>query len=273
MSGESSSDSDDELLEDVPRERFPEHIAIITDGNGRWAERRGQPRHQGHLEGARAVKRTVIEGARLRLGQLTFYSFSSENWNRPRHEVGLLMALYRSRLLAELDLMMDRDIRFRVIGDIDGLPAAVAREMRNAEQVTARNAGLVLCLALNYGGRDEILRAVRRLAEDVTAGTLSPEQIDAALLSERLDTAGMPDPDLMIRTAGEMRLSNFLLWQLSYAELHFTDVLWPDFAEPDLHAAIRAYASRQRRFGGLPGEAASPGDSPRGGRKGGGDAS
>lgn len=239
-------------LEGVPRERYPDHIALIMDGNGRWAQGRGKRRHHGHREGAKTVKRLVIEGARLRLKQMTLYSFSSENWNRPRLEVSLLMRLYRRRILNERELMMDTNIRFRVIGDMDGLPNAVAKQMRIAEEQTKDNSGLVLCLALNYGARGEMLRAVRGIAEDAKAGRLESKKIDEQLISDRLDTSGMPDPDLLIRTAGERRLSNFLLWQLSYTELYFTDVLWPDFTVRDLHEAIREYATRQRRFGSLP---------------------
>ena len=239
-------------LEGVPRERYPDHIALIMDGNGRWAQGRGKRRHHGHREGAKTVKRLVIEGARLRLKQMTLYSFSSENWNRPRLEVSLLMRLYRRRILTERELMMDTNIRFRVIGDVDGLPNAVAKQMRIAEEQTSGNSGLVLCLALNYGARGEMLRAVRGIARDTKAGRLDPEKIDEQLISDRLDTSGMSDPDLLVRTAGERRLSNFLLWQLSYTELYFTDVLWPDFTVRDLHEAIREYATRQRRFCGLP---------------------
>jgi undecaprenyl diphosphate synthase len=257
-----------DLIEGVPPQRFPRHLAIIMDGNGRWAQARGKPRHHGHRAGTAAVKRLVIEAVRLKLAQLTLYSFSSENWSRPQREVRLLMDLYRSRIIAERKLMMEKNVRLRTIGDLARMPAAVAVEMRKTERITAANGGMVLCLALNYGAHDELLRACRRLAGRAAAGDLAPEAIDGPLLETCLDTAGMSEVDLMIRTGGEERLSNFLLWQLAYAELYFTDVLWPDFAEEHLHAAIREYAGRHRRFGGLeagdktpqPSEAGDKGD-------------
>jgi undecaprenyl diphosphate synthase len=245
-------------LADVPRRRFPRHIAIIMDGNGRWARRRGKPRYHGHRQGARTVKRIVSECTRLGIEQLTLYSFSSENWSRPPREISLLMGLYRQQLIGERKLMMRQNVHFRMIGGRRRLPPAVVRELRETERLTRQNTGLTLCLAVNYGGRDEIVRAARRLARKVKAGSLEPRAIDEQAFSSELYTAGMSDPDLLIRTAGEMRLSNFLLWQISYAELHVTDVLWPDFAEADLHAAIREFAGRQRRFGRLPDGRAEP---------------
>ena len=235
----------------LPRERWPRHIAIIMDGNGRWAKARGLPRAAGHREGVGSVRRVVTEAARLGLDAITLYSFSSENWKRPADEVAALMLLCCEFLRVERPTMLRENIRFRRIGRREGLPEEVLAELDATERATAHHSGLTLCLALNYGSRTEIADAARALAREVASGARSPDSIDEAAVSSHLYTAGIPDPDLLVRTAGEMRLSNYLLWQISYAELHVTEVLWPDFTEADLAAAIVAFAGRDRRFGGL----------------------
>jgi len=234
-----------------PPDRLPRHVGIIMDGNGRWAQKKGWERTRGHLEGAESVRTVVRECARLGIEALTLYAFSSENWNRPRLEVAFLMRLLKRYLNQELSEIMENDIRLRAIGDLDKLPWLVRRKLDRAMARSRNNGGLILNLALNYGGRQEIVRAVQRIARDVQAGQIQPESIDAELISNHLDTAGLPDPDLVIRTGGEMRLSGFLLWQVEYSEICVTQTPWPDFRERDLHAALRAFASRQRRFGGL----------------------
>jgi undecaprenyl diphosphate synthase len=238
-------------LPDVHPLRIPRHIAVIMDGNGRWAKARGFDRTFGHRNGARVVRETLEECVRVGVEVLTLYSFSQENWKRPADEVAALMMLCETYLAGERDHMVREGIRFRMIGDREGLPASVREAIEQTERATARSDGTMLVLALNYGSRSEITRAARTLAERVQAGTLRPDQITPELLDSALDTAGMPDPDLLIRTAGEMRVSNYLLWQISYAEFHVTQTLWPDFGPSDLHAAIRDYAGRNRKFGGL----------------------
>ncbi len=238
-------------LPDVHPLRIPRHIAVIMDGNGRWAKARGFDRTFGHRNGARVVRETLEECVRVGVEVLTLYSFSQENWKRPADEVAALMTLCETYLAGERDHMVREGIRFRMIGDREGLPASVREAIEQTERATARSDGTMLVLALNYGSRSEITRAARTLAERVQAGTLRPDQITPELLDSALDTAGMPDPDLLIRTAGEMRVSNYLLWQISYAEFHVTQTLWPDFGPSDLHAAIRDYAGRNRKFGGL----------------------
>ncbi len=243
-------------LNDIPDERFPRHIAVIMDGNGRWAVQRGLQRVRGHQEGAKTVRRVVTECARLRKEHggpdfLTLYSFSLENWKRPADEVTFLMQMYIEYLRMERVTMMENNIRFTQIGRLDHLPEPVLDEVNITLEQTKGNNGLTLVLALNYGSRAEIVDAVRAIAEKSKAGEIEPGQINEETISEHLYTAGMPDPDLLIRTAGEMRVSNYLLWQISYAELYVSPVLWPDYAENDLHDAIRAFASRNRRFGAL----------------------
>jgi len=235
----------------LPRAALPRHIAIIMDGNGRWARQRGLPRIEGHRHAAAAVREVVTQCARLGIECLTLYSFSLENWRRPPEEVNALMALYAEYLASERQEIMDNDIRIVQIGQRERLPATVLRELDATAQLSQGNHGMALCLALNYGARAEIVDAVRTLAERVARGELRPGDIDEAAVSGALYTAGLPDPDLVIRTAGELRVSNFLLWQISYAELHVTPVLWPDFHAPDLYAAIRDYAGRVRRFGAV----------------------
>ncbi|HOP77654.1 MAG TPA: isoprenyl transferase [Thermogutta sp.] len=236
---------------DVPPEKRPRHIAAIMDGNGRWAQRRGLPRIEGHRHGVAAVRRTVEECVRLGIEQLTLYCLSSENWKRPKFELDFLLRLLEQYIVEERGTFTENNVRVQVIGRREGIPPEVQRELDKTLQLTANNTGLCLCLAVNYGGRVEILDAVRKIAEKVVAGQLSINDIDEATFSDHLYTAGMPDPDLLIRTAGEQRVSNFLLWQISYAELWITDVCWPDFNEELLHQAIRDYSRRVRRFGGL----------------------
>ena len=235
-------------------EQLPRHVAIIMDGNGRWAQSRGLPRIMGHRRGIQSVRAIVEEGCRLGLEQVTLYCLSVENWKRPPRELKFLLRLLRHFLVVERAELMEQNVRLTMIGRREGLPDDVLAEFDRTVAETAGNDGMTLCLAVNYGGRTEIADAARRLAEDVRAGVLAPERVDEPTFASYLMTAGMPDPDLLIRTAGELRVSNFLLWQISYAELWVTDVLWPDFRGDDLLAACQAYASRQRKFGALPAE-------------------
>lgn len=232
-------------------DRFPRSVAIIMDGNGRWAKARNLPRAAGHEAGAKVVRRIVTEAARLGLHALTLYSFSLENWKRPKDEVGALMHLYEEYLVRERPTLMDNNVRLRHLGRREGLPENVLRELDESLRVSAANTGMTLCLALNYGARAEIVDAVRTIAARVAAEELTPDQIDETGVSDSLGTAGLPDPDLLVRTAGEKRISDFLLWQISYAEFYVTDVYWPEFSEAEFHKALRAYASRHRRFGGV----------------------
>jgi undecaprenyl diphosphate synthase len=236
---------------DIPEEKLPRHIAVIMDGNGRWARQRGLPRIEGHRAGATSVRRVTEECARLGIEQLTLYCLSSENWKRPAEELDFLLQLLQVYLVEERPRIMEQNIRVKWIGRREGLPAGAVRELDETVRLSAANTGLCVCLAINYGGRADLVDAVRRMAEEVCRGELDPEAIDEVALSARLSTAGMSDPDLLIRTAGEMRVSNFLLWQISYAEIWVTEAFWPDFDESQLHAALRSYAARQRRFGGL----------------------
>lgn len=235
----------------APRERWPCHIAVIMDGNGRWAQRQELPRIEGHRRGVASVRRTVEECARLGIEQLTLYCLSSENWKRPQTELDFLMHLLEQYMIEERSTIMEQNIVVRIIGRRDGIPDQVLREMDKTIEMSSRNSGTRLCLAINYGGRAEMVDAVQRIAREVRDGTLNPEEIDEQALSDHLYTAGMPDPDLLIRTAGELRISNFLLWQISYAELWVTELCWPEFQIEDLHAAIEGFATRDRRFGGL----------------------
>ncbi|MCE9544861.1 MAG: isoprenyl transferase [Planctomycetia bacterium] len=236
---------------DVPPEQRPRHIAVIMDGNGRWAQRQGLPRIEGHRRGVESVRRAAEECARLKIGQLTLYCLSSENWKRPQEELDFLMHLLQQYMIEERSTLMRNNMRVSVIGRRDGIPDAVQREMDKTIEMCGGNTGTRLCLAINYGGRAELLDAVRRVAGEVQAGTLKPAELNEQTIGDRLYTAGMDDPDLLIRTAGEMRISNFLLWQISYAELWVTDRCWPEFREADLHRALRDFAGRERRFGGL----------------------
>jgi len=230
---------------------LPRHVAIIMDGNGRWAQQRGLPRIEGHRRGVQSVRTTVEECCRLGIEQLTLYCLSIENWKRPRAELEFLMTLLQKYLLDERAEIMEQKIRFTTIGRRAGLPTDVLNEIDENIRVSRKNTGMVLCLAINYGGRTELVDAARALAEQARLGKLDPATIDEKDLSNALYTAGMRDPDLLIRTAGEMRVSNFLLWQISYAELWVTEKCWPDFDADTLREALRDYAGRERRFGGL----------------------
>jgi undecaprenyl diphosphate synthase len=233
-------------------DRLPRHIAVIMDGNGRWAQERGLPRHEGHRRGVRSVRATIEECCRLGIGQLTLYCLSSENWKRPQAELDFLMALLHQYLIEERAEIMEQNIRFTTIGKRSGLPPEVLAEIDENVRLSRDNTGLVLCLAINYGSRQEIVDGVRALAERVRRAELDPADIDEELVGTALYTSHMPDPDLLVRTAGEMRVSNFLLWQISYAELWVTPRCWPDFDVPTLHQALHDFANRERRFGGLP---------------------
>ena len=239
--------AEEALLRQVIPERIPRHVAIIMDGNGRWAAQRHLPRVEGHRAGIDAVRDTVETSARLGLDVLTLYAFSVENWKRPPTEVSVLMGLLRRYLRLELDTLLRNNIRFNVIGRPNKLPDQVYHELLDAEARTSRNSGLQFNLALNYGGRAEIVDAARRAIES----GVSPSSLDEARFAEFLYTAGQPDPDLLIRTSGEMRVSNFLLWQIAYAEIWVTDTLWPDFRCQHLLEAVVAYQKRDRRFGGI----------------------
>lgn len=229
----------------------PYHIAIIMDGNGRWARQRGLPRTAGHRAGMAALRRTVRAAVELGIGVLTVYAFSTENWRRPKAEVDFLMNLPSQFLKTDLPELKRNNVRIRMSGSREGLPAHTLQAVDEAIAQTADNTGMILNFALNYGGRAEIIRAFRKLAKAVKEGVLEPEEITEELVSRTLDTGDLPDPDLLIRCSGEIRLSNFLLWQLAYAELWFTDVYWPDFDKSHLVAAINAYSERDRRFGGI----------------------
>ncbi len=241
-------------MEDLSLEglTIPQHVAIVMDGNGRWAQQRMLPRTAGHRKGIETVRRVCDAAEAIGIKYLTIYAFSTENWRRPPEEVNSLMELIRRTIRREVAELDRRGVQVRVSGDLEGLPAGVREALEEGVAATAHNKGLVLNLAINYGGRLEIVRAARRLAERVAAGELSPEEIDEAKFAGELYTAGMPDPDLLIRTGGEQRVSNFLLWQIAYSEIYVTPVLWPDFGEEDLRRAIVEFNRRERRFGGVP---------------------
>lgn len=227
--------------------RIPEHIAIIMDGNGRWAQQRGKERSYGHQAGVEAVKRITSESAKLGVKYLTLYTFSTENWNRPADEVTALMGLILTSL--EDELFMKNNVRFRVIGDVSRMPESVVQKLRETEAHTANNSTMTLVVALSYSSKWEITKAMRDIATEVKQGTLSVDAIDDTTISQHLATNFMPDPELLIRTGGELRISNYLLWQIAYSELYFCDTFWPDFDEAALHEAIANYQQRQRRFG------------------------
>jgi len=235
----------------IPAERRPRHIAIIMDGNGRWARGQNLPRVAGHQRGVDSVRRTTEECARLKIEQLTLYCLSSENWKRPQTEISFLMTLLEQYMIAERATIMDNNIRVRMLGRRDEIPAQVLAELDKTVAMSQANTGTWLNLAINYGGRAELVDAMQSIARQVAAGKLAPQDIRESTIAAELYTAGAPDPDLLIRTAGEMRISNFLLWQISYAEIWVTEKFWPEFDETTLHQAIRAYAARERRFGGL----------------------
>ena len=231
--------------------RIPTHVAIIMDGNGRWAKKRGLPRTAGHAQGARVVEQILEDAKDLGVRYFTVYAFSTENWSRPDSEVSALMNLLRTYMQTSLAKCAKNNVCVRVIGDKTRLAPDLQESIANLEEKTKDNTGIGFQIAINYGARDEMRRAVTTLARQVKEGTLTPEEITEQMISDSLDTAGIPDPDLLIRTCGEERLSNFLMWQLSYAELYFTDVAWPDFSKEELVKAIDAYNHRERRYGGL----------------------
>jgi len=249
-----------DALPGIDPARIPRHVAIIMDGNGRWAEQRGFPRAFGHRNGVRSVREVLAASAEIGVGVVTLYSFSSENWKRPSDEIEALMQLCVMYCEGEQAELAKENVRVRVIGRREGLPDDVLGALDRLQEATAGCTGTTLCLAINYGSRDELVDAARSLAESVRAGELEPGDIDAEAIGERLYTAGLPDPDLLIRTAGEMRLSNYLLWQISYAEIYVTELLWPEFGRAEYLDAIRAYASRDRRFGGVQQAASAPGE-------------
>lgn len=232
-------------------ERLPRHVAIIMDGNGRWAQQRGLPRIEGHRNGVHSVRAIVEECSRLGVEQLTLYCFSSENWKRPKLELTLLMKLLKRYLVEERKQIQEQGLRFQVIGRTHELDSAIQKEITKTETVAEKNTGMMLCLAVNYGSRTEIADAVGRIGEKIAKGEILPAEINEQTVSDHLQTAGMLDPDLVIRTAREMRISNYLLWQISYAELFISDSFWPDFREAQLHEALLDFAGRDRRFGGL----------------------
>lgn len=242
-------DVEGDLVTRIDFSRLPRHVAIIMDGNGRWARQRGLPRVAGHRAGITAVRDALEASARLGLEVLTLYAFSRENWSRPSAEVNTLMRLLKEYLDAEIDTLHEKNIRFRTIGRISDLPARVADALRSASERTRHNTGMDFVIALSYSGRTEIADAARSLAESVRAGEIDPADIDETLFARRLYTEDLADPDLLIRTSGEMRVSNFLLWQIAYAELWVTPILWPDFRRQHLYAAILDYQLRDRRFG------------------------
>lgn len=241
LSGAKASDASD----------FPNHIAIIMDGNGRWAKARGYPRAIGHERGVEALRRTVEAAQEIGLKNLTVFSFSTENWRRPVSEVNALFGLLKAYVKRDLNRLTEEGVKIRILGTRDGLPDDILELVDRAERQTAKNDAFNLCIAFNYGGREEVLRAAKAMAAEIAAGTLDPEAIDEPRFASFLDTDGLPDPDILIRTSGELRLSNFLVWQAAYAELVFMDVLWPDFGKSHLLEAIEAYRVRERRFGGL----------------------
>jgi undecaprenyl diphosphate synthase len=235
----------------LDRALIPSHVAIIMDGNGRWAQKRGLPRIEGHRRGVTSVRCIVEEASRLGLKQLTLYCFSSENWKRPPRELTLLMHLLKQYLIEERREIQRQGLRFKVIGKLDELDPIIQAEMQKTIDVSASNDGMTLCLAVNYGARQEITDAIRKITSAVQAGTLRSEDISEETVASHLMTAGMPDPDLVIRTASEFRISNFLLWQISYSELWVTDKHWPEFREEEFRQAMRDFARRDRRYGGL----------------------
>lgn len=235
----------------LDRATIPRHVAIIMDGNGRWAQKRGLPRIEGHRRGVTSVRCIVEEASRLGLEQLTLFCFSSENWKRPPRELTLLMHLLKQYLVEERREIQRQGLRFRVIGKLNELDPVIQSEMQKTIEVSANNDGMTLCLAVNYGARQEITEAIQKIAAQVAAGRMKPEEISEKTVADHLMTAAMPDPDLVIRTASEFRVSNFLLWQISYSELWVAEKHWPEFREEEFREALRGFARRDRRFGGL----------------------
>jgi undecaprenyl diphosphate synthase len=236
-------------LQEFNTDELPQHVAVIMDGNGRWAQQRGKNRLRGHEAGAKAVRKTVEAAAKLGIKHLTLYAFSTENWNRPKTEVSTLMSLLVRNLRLELQRMTDNNIRLSAIGSLDKLPKKVREELVEVIEKTQSNTGTNLTLALSYGAREEIKQAVIDISKKVKNSIINVESIDETIINEHLYTQHLPDVDLLIRTSGEVRISNFLLWQIAYAELYFTDVMWPEFDEYELHQAINSYLKRERRFG------------------------
>lgn len=242
---------DDISLDNIALDRMPRHVSIIMDGNGRWAKARGLDRSEGHKAGVASLRETVTASVRLGLDVLSVYAFSTENWRRPQYEVNMLMHLFATTLVKELPLFHEHNVQLKFLGDIEKLPIETYKVFKRGLDETADHTGMIFALAVNYGGRAEITRACRRIAQEVHSGKLNPEDIDEDTISAELYTGGLPDPDLLIRTSGEMRLSNYLLWQLAYSEFYVTDTYWPDFNKWDFLRAIRVYQTRNRRFGGV----------------------
>lgn len=246
-----NKDKSKDTLETLDKQRLPRHIAIIMDGNGRWAQKRGLPRTLGHKAGVEAIREIVKTCSNLGIEVLTVFAFSTENWRRPKEEVGVLMTLLTDYLRRELNELHENKVKIRMIGDMSQLPLEAQQELKSSMKRTQKNSGLILNLALNYGGRAEITNVVRRMSEAAVQGKLNPQDITEKMIDDALFTSGLPDPDLLIRTSGEMRISNFLLWQLAYTEIVVTDCLWPDFNTEELLLAIKDFQKRERRFGGL----------------------
>lgn len=246
--------SEEELLRLIDRDSLPKHIAFIMDGNGRWAKTRGLPRIAGHREGIKSVRDIVTASREIGIKVLTMYAFSAENWKRPEFEIRALMMFLEEYLQKELNTLMEKDIRFMTIGQTDKLPGSVQKWLRRVIKETEHNNSMILNIALSYGGRTEIVDGLRAVTKDVLNGKVLPEEIDIDMFSSYLYTKGLPEPDLMIRTSGETRISNFLLWQIAYSELYFTKTLWPDFRRHNLYTAILDYQQRERRFGMVEGQ-------------------
>ena len=242
---------EDVSLADIDMARIPGHVSIIMDGNGRWAQARGLDRSCGHVAGVDSLREAVTTSVRLGLDVLSVYAFSTENWKRPQEEVNMLMHLFATTLLHELPLFHQENVRLRFFGDLEALPEETRKVFQQGLDETAANTGMTFVIAVNYGGRDEITRAVRHMMMDCQDGKLVPEDVTEQTVASYLDTAGIPDPDLLIRTSGEIRLSNYLLWQLAYSEIYITDCLWPDFNRDELIKAIEQFNQRDRRFGGV----------------------
>ena len=242
---------EDICLDDIDLERVPRHVSIIMDGNGRWATSRGLDRSQGHVAGVDSLREAVTTSVRLGLDVLSVYAFSTENWRRPQREVDLLMHLFATTLVNELPLFHQENVRLRFLGDLIALPEATQAVFQRGLDETADHTGMVFALAVNYGSRAEIARAARLVAEEVARGEIAPDEVDEGAIARHLYTADLPDPDLLIRTSGELRLSNYLLWQLAYTEFYVTDTLWPDFSRWDFLRAIASFQGRSRRFGGV----------------------
>jgi len=247
----SDSEKTPDALLEVPRERWPRHLAVIMDGNGRWAQRQGLPRIEGHRCGVNSVRKITEECSRLGIGQLTLYCLSSENWKRPQQEIDFLMHLLEQYMIEERTTIMNNNVRIRMLGRRANIPEQVLAELDKTVAMSSTNDGMWLNLAINYGGRAELVDAVRAIGGKVAQGEMACSEIDEQTIGDHLYTAGSADPDLMIRTAGEMRISNFLLWQISYAEIWVTEKCWPEFDEATLHEAICDFAARNRKFGGL----------------------